>query len=104
MAVMLDRKQEVQMEPEIPFSINFKDCTFTGNQVVILDEGVTIDRRSSCDHKGGTLYIEAAGSTMVDFNATGVDIHDYFFGYQDEQRDFQTRKYLYFLKGMKQSL
>ncbi|PFX34315.1 hypothetical protein AWC38_SpisGene798 [Stylophora pistillata] len=160
-AVMLDRKQEVQIEPGIPFSISFKDCTFAGNQVVALDEGVMIGEgalysdgvtlnfqgktlfinntnttlsldgsvakindhvefmynrgyrggaiamrgyskiifqknsnlyfyKNSCEHKGGALYIETPGSPMVAFNATGVDIHDCFFGYEDEQKDFQN--------------
>ena len=159
LAVMLDRKQEVQVDSGIPISIIFKDCTFTGNQVVVLDEGVLIGEgalysdgvilnfrgktlftnntntalsldgsvtkisdhvnfinnhgyrggalamrgyskiifqknstlsfyNNSCDHKGGAMYIETAGSPMVAFNATGVDIHDCFFGYQDT-RDFQ---------------
>ena len=159
LAVMLDRKQEVQVDSGIPISISFKDCTFTGNQVVVLDEGVLIGEgalysdgvilnfrgktlftnntntalsldgsvtkisdhvnfinnhgyrggalamrgyskiifqknstlsfyNNSCDHKGGAMYIETAGSPMVAFNATGVDIHDCFFGYQDT-RDFQ---------------
>ena len=158
-AVMLDRKQEVQVDSGIPISISFKDCTFTGNRVVILNEGVMIGEgafysdgvilnfrgktlfinntntalsldgsvtkisdhvnfinnhgyrggalamrgyskiifqknstlsfyNNSCDHKGGAMYIETAGSPMVAFNATGVDIHDCFFGYQDT-RDFQ---------------
>ena len=158
-AVMLDRKQEVQVDSGIPISISFKDCTFTGNQVDVLDEGVMIGEgalysdgvilnfrgktlfinntntalsldgsvtkisdhvnfinnhgyrggalamrgyskiifqknstlsfyNNSCDHKGGAMYIETAGSPMVAFNATGVDIHDCFFGYEDA-RDFQ---------------
>ena len=158
-AFMLDRKQEVQVDSGIPISISFKDCTFTGNQVVVLDEGVMIGEgalysdgvilnfrgktlftnntntalsldgsvtkisdhvnfinnhgyrggalamrgyskiifqknstlsfyNNSCDHKGGAMYIETTGSPMVAFNATGVDIHDCFFAYEDA-RDFQ---------------
>ena len=47
---------------------------------------------NSCEHKGGALYIYAVGSPLVDFNATGVDTHECFFGYTDEKADFKNWK------------
>ena len=47
---------------------------------------------NSCDNKGGALYIESAGSPLVDFNATGVNTHECFFGYTDENVDFNNWK------------
>lgn len=159
LGVMLASKQEVQIASGIPYSISFKNCMFSSNQVVILDQGVMIGEgalysdqvtlifegktlfinntntalsldgsvtkisnqvdfinnkgyrggavamrgyskmifqrnsklffyNNSCEHKGGALYIEAAGSPLVAFNATGVNIQDCFFGYVDKRTDF----------------
>ena len=159
LATMLANQNDVQIGPEMPYSISFKDCLFSSNQVVKLEEGVTIGEgalfsdqvwlifqgtvsfrsniytalsldgstveifgkmnfannkgyrggavamrglsrvlfekhselifyNNSCDHKGGALYIEAAGSPSVDFNATGVNTHECFFGYTDEKVQF----------------
>ncbi|XP_022787662.1 uncharacterized protein LOC111327692 [Stylophora pistillata] len=167
LAVMFD--QEDQTESGTPFSISFKDCTFTGNQVVILDEGVMIGEgalysdgvtlnftgktsfknntntalsldgsrikindhvdfvnnkgyrggaiamrgyskiifrknsnlsfyNNSCEHKGGALYIETPGSPMVAFNATGVNFHNCFFGYEGKD-DFQNWETNVLFKG-----
>lgn len=163
LAVMLANQNDVLTGPEMPYSISFKDCTFSRNQVNKLDEGVMIGEgalfsdqvrlifqgstlfkentntalsldgstmeifnevefiynhgyqggamamrglskiifqknsklffyKNSCEHKGGALYIEAAGSPLVDFNATGVDTHECFFGYTDNKADFEKWK------------
>ena len=164
LATMLADQNDVQIGPEMPYSISFKDCLFSSNQVVKLEEGVTIGEgalfsdqvrltfqgaifinntntalsldgstveifdnykvnftnnkgyrggavamrglsrvifqknselifyNNSCEHKGGALYIESAGSPLVDFNATGVNTHECFFGYTDEKADFNNWK------------
>ena len=162
LATMLADQNDVQIGPEMPYSISFKDCLFASNQVVKLDEGVTIGEgalfsdqvrltfqraiftnntntalsldgstveisdnvtfsnnmgyrggavamrglskvifqegsslffyNNSCGHKGGALYIESAGSPLVYFNTTGVNTHECFFGYTDENVDFNKWK------------
>ncbi|KAJ7363224.1 hypothetical protein OS493_011505 [Desmophyllum pertusum] len=47
---------------------------------------------NSCESKGGALFILAAGSPLVVFNATGVDTHECFFGYEDDKIDFKDWK------------
>ena len=161
LATMLAKQNEVQIGPEMPYSISFKDCLFSSNQVVKLDKGIIIGEgalfsdqvplifqgtaslrnntntalsldgstveifgkmnftnnkgyrggavamrglsriifqkhseltfyNNSCDNKGGALYFESAGSPAVDFNATGVNTHECFFGYTDEKVDFNN--------------
>ena len=163
LATMLADQNDVQIGPEMPYSISFKDCLFSSNQVVKLDKGIIIGEgalfsdqvplifqgtalfsnntntalsldgstveifdkvnfsnntgyrggavamrglsrvifqegselifyNNSCDHKGGALYIESAGSPLVYFNATGVNTHECFFGYTDENVDFNKWK------------
>ena len=163
LATMLANQNDVQIGPEMPYSISFKDCSFSSNQVVKLDKGTIINEgalfsdqvslifqgtasfrnntntalsldgstveifgkmnftnnrgyrggavamrglsrvifhkkselifyNNSCENKGGALYIESAGSPLVDFNATGVNTHDCFFGYTDENVDFNNWK------------
>ena len=163
LATMLVNQNDVQIGPEMPYSISFKDCSFPRNQVVKIDEGVMIGEgalfsdqvplifqgstlfeentntalsldgstieifnlvefiknkgykggavamrglsrinfqknstlifyNNSCEHQGGALYIHAVGSPLVDFNATGVDTHECFFGYTDEKADFKNWK------------
>ena len=158
LATMLVNQNDVQIGPAMPYAISFKDCLFSSNQVVKLDEGVTMGEgalfsdqvrltfqgaifinntntalsldgstveifekvnfsnntgyrggavamrglskmifqerselifyNNSCDHKGGALYIESAGSPLLDFNATGVNTHECFFGYWREKANF----------------
>ena len=163
LATMLANQNDVQVGPEMPYSISFKDCLFSSNEVVKLDKGIIIGEgalfsdqvplifqgtaifrnntntalsldgstveifgkmnftnnkgyrggavamrglsrvifqrnselvfyNNSCDNKGGALYIESAGSPLVDFNATGVNTHECFFGYTDERVDFNNWK------------
>ncbi|XP_078369547.1 uncharacterized protein LOC144653433 [Oculina patagonica] len=163
LAAMLANQNDVQIGPEMPYTIRFKDCSFSRNQVVKLDEGVTIGEgalfsdqvpliflgntlfkkntntalsldgstielfnqvefisnkgykggavamrglskitfqknskllfyNNSCELKGGALYIHTVGSPLVDFNATGVDTHECFFGYTDDKADFKNWK------------
>ena len=163
LATMLANQNDVQIGPEMPYSISFKDCLFSSSQVVKLNKGTIIGEgalfsdqvllifqgsasfsnntntalsldgstveifgkmnftnnkgyrggavamrglsrvifqknselifyNNSCDNKGGALYIESAGSPLVDFNATGVNTHDCFFGYTDEKVDFNNWK------------
>ena len=42
LATMLANQNDVQIGPEMPYSISFKDCLFSSNQVVKSHEGVTI--------------------------------------------------------------
>ena len=163
LATMLADQNDVQIGPEMPYSISFNECLFSSNQVIKLDKGIIIGEgalfsdqvplifqgtalfsnntntalsldgatleifgkvsftnntgyrggavamrglsriifqknselifyNNSCENKGGALYIESAGSPLVDFNATGVDTHDCFFGYRDEKVDFNNWK------------
>ena len=163
LATMLADQNNVQIGPEIPYSITFTHCSFSSNLVVKLYEGVTIGEgtlfsdqvrlifqgttsfrnntntalsldgsaveifdkvnfinnngyrggavamrglsrmifqtnshlffyNNSCEHKGGALYIESVGSPLVDFNATGVNTHECFFGYTEENVDFNRWK------------
>ena len=62
------------------------------SRIIFQKNSELIFYNNSCDNKGGALYIESAGSPSVDFNATGVDTHECFFGYTDEKVDFNNWK------------
>ena len=62
------------------------------SRVIFHKNSELIFYNNSCENKGGALYIESAGSPLVDFNATGVDTHECFFGYTDENVDFNNWK------------
>ena len=60
-----------------------------GYSKIIFQKNSTLSfYNNSCDHKGGAMYIETAGSPMVAFNATGVNFQNCFFGYENT-RDFR---------------
>ncbi|KAJ7363190.1 hypothetical protein OS493_011471 [Desmophyllum pertusum] len=163
LVTVLNNQNEVEIGPEMPFSISFKDCSFLRNQVVKLDKGVMIGegaiysdqvplifrrktsfisnigtalsldgstieiydhvefinntgylggavamrgqsrmifqknskllfKGNSCERKGGALFIHPAGSPLVVFNATGIDTHECFFGYEDDKIEFKDWK------------
>ena len=164
LATLLSDQNDVQIGPEMPYSIGFKDCSFSSNRVVkFREEAISIGEgtlfsdqvrlvfqgdtsfrnntntalsldgstveifdkvnfsnnkgyrggavamrglsrmifqnnselifyNNSCEHKGGALYIESAGSPLIDFNATGVNVHECFFGYTKEKVDYKNWK------------
>ena len=53
-----------------------------GRSRILLNENSTLNfEANTCDGKGGALYIQAPGSPLISFYATGTNIHACFFGY-----------------------
>ena len=60
-----------------------------GRSRIIFYENSTLNfEGNTCDDKGGALYIQAPGSPLISFNATGTSIHACFFAYVNSSIDF----------------
>ena len=73
------------------------------SRVIFQKTSELIFYNNSCENKGGALYVESAGSPLVDFNATGVNTHECFFGYTDEKVDFNNWKTSVIFQGNRAS-
>ena len=60
-----------------------------GRSRIVFNENSTLNfEGNSGDDKGGALYIQAPGSPLISFNATGTNIHTCFFGYSNSSMDY----------------
>ena len=76
-----------------------------GRSRIILNESSALNfEENLCDDKGGALYIQAPGSPLVSFNATGTNIHACFFGYSDSTVDYDDWNTTVIFKGNNASL
>ena len=60
-----------------------------GRSRIVFNENSTLNfEENSGEDKGGALYIQAPGFPLVNFNATGTNIHACFFGYSNSSMDY----------------